>query len=237
MDKVNQLKRSCNLLMVAFPILSLFMFVFSIKQTMAGGCPIVFDLNNNRKIDIIGHTSTREKLYTLFSIGKYVEFDIFANGTLTKIDWIKPSTDGLLIDLRNGIPKGNLTGTHLFGNVGFNSGDGTIFQNGFEKLATLDKNGDGKISDKELLGLALWVDNGDAVFDETEVEYLSDHQIKSIPTSFTPEIGAYGAPKMSSFATTEGSNTIYIEDIWFMTPQDASESDQLFGTFLARFRS
>ncbi|MEP1443930.1 MAG: hypothetical protein ABJK39_13050 [Hyphomicrobiales bacterium] len=239
MNENAKLAKSCTLLLISFPLLALLMFVFSIKQTVASGTPIVLDISGNGKIDITGHTTTRQKLYTLFSIEQYVKFDIFNRGEMSQIDWIAPDTDAFLIDLREGHPSGNLTGKHLFGTAGFSSNsddEGFEFENGFEKLATLDLNQDGKLSGDELTGLALWKDDGDALFEPNEHVKLSDHKIVSISVTFEKSSGAYGAPKLTSEATTESSSSIYVEDIWFMTPNDVARYDRIFGRFFAALR-
>lgn len=69
-------------------------------------------------------------------------------------------------------PNGETTVTsaaQLFGSSSF----GKNFQNGFQALASLDKDGNGALQGDELKGISLWFDeNRDAVSQETEVKSL-----------------------------------------------------------------
>lgn len=86
-------------------------------------------------------------------------FDFFGNGFPVAMEWVGPN-DGLLVK-----PKadGSVDGSCLFGNA---SG----FKHGYEQLAALDANRDGKLTGKELQGLAVWQDkNGNAKCDPGEL--------------------------------------------------------------------
>src|SRR5262249_19661951 len=62
------------------------------------------------------------------------------------------------------------SGLQLFGNVSF----WCFWENGYEALRSLDDNGDGMLTDKELDGLAIWHDaNGDGICQPGEVRPLS----------------------------------------------------------------
>lgn len=225
MPKTKSLNASCATLALSFPALALGLFLVSVKQsTEAEGCPIAFDLNGNGYIDITGHTSTQEKVYSLFSIENYVMFDIFGDGTPVEIDWIQGDADALLVDLSDGIPEGNLTGMHLFGTVG-RAADGSqeFYDNGFQKLVLKDTDGDRILTGAELDGLALWRDNGDAQFDPSELVQLADLDIVSISTIAETTAGPYGSDVLASGATTADGRKIYTEDIWFMTSGEPLE--------------
>ncbi len=85
-----------------------------------------------------------------------------------------------------------VSATQLFGNwtfggkrlaslVNFTSETKTTWENGFEALATLDQDFDGKISGSELAPLALWFDkNRDGISQEGEVRRLDTVGIKSL---------------------------------------------------------
>lgn len=74
-------------------------------------------------------------------------FDFFGNGFPVAMEWVGPN-DGLLVQ-----PKadGTVDGSCLFGNA-------TGYTHGYEHLATLDTNLDGKVAGKELAGLSVWQD-------------------------------------------------------------------------------
>lgn len=216
---------------LAVPLLAGLMYLTTVKQVVAGGCPLALDLNGNRQIDISGHTTSRQKVYTLFSVGRFVEFDIDADGETEKIDWMKANTDGLLLDLTKGMPGTKIDGSWLFAN----SIDGG-YENGFEKLTKFDVNGDGVVSGKELDKIALWVDDGDARFDKDELVTLVSRGISQISVSFTERNQAYGTPLMVGGAFTTNGEPVYLEDVWFMDERDIPDTDRSIGEFFSIFR-
>ncbi len=214
----------------AVPLLAVLMYLTTVKQVVADGCPLALDLNGNGQIDISGHTTSRQKVYTLFSVGRFVEFDIDADGETEKIDWMKANTDALLLDLTKGIPGPKINGSWLFAN----SIDGD-YENGFQKLAKFDKNGDGVVSGKELDKIALWVDDGDAKFDKDELVTLASHGISEISVSFSEQKRAYGTALMIGNAFTTNGDSMHLEDIWFMDERDIPDTDRSIGKFLSIF--
>lgn len=90
--------------------------------------------------------------------------------------------------------SGNTTsGAQLFGNYTFGgpklaslgnspySRTASVWKNGYEALATLDHNGDGKLSGNELRPLALWFDdNRDGVSQKGETKTLSEVQVTTL---------------------------------------------------------
>ena len=220
----------CLCAALCLPVLSIGLYFGTVKQLVAGGCPIVFDLSGNGKIDITGHNSTQEKLYTLFSIGRYVKFDIFASGEEIEIDWLQPNKDAFLVDIREGFPE-RATGRHLFGTAS-SKDDGESYDNGFKKLATLDADMNGLVEGAELDGLALWRDNGDAIMDKEEVLQLSDYDVTSIPVQHQTKSASYGFLSTFAYADT-GSGRIYIEDVWFMNSGQPTDTDIFVGRLLS----
>ena len=110
-------------------------------------------------------------------------FDLDANGFAEKTGWVDKN-DGLLVYDRNGDGIIN-NGTELFGDNTILS-NGQKAKNGFEALAELDDNHDGKIdaNDKAYSKLRLWIDkNSDAITDEKELITLEEAGIKSLSTS------------------------------------------------------
>lgn len=146
--------------------------------------PIAIDLSNQGSI---------ERVDGLFDI------DITGDGKIeTLAEWFAPET-GILIDTR---VHGDISGHHLFGDMG-----GT-YTDGFEKLAQLDVNHDGRIAGTELNGLAIWTDvNSNAKVDSGEVSTLASHDIVSLSTNHADLV---------SMATLTDGSTLYMEDLWFM---------------------
>ncbi len=231
-----KLQKLCRNLFLSFPLVTVLMYAFSIRQTESSDCPVVIDMNRNGVIDITGHVPSQEKLYTLFSIQNFVEFDFFANGEPISIDWVKPNTDGFLIDTRGWSPDQPITGLQLFSTVGRNQDgeiDTALFGNGFEKLYTLDANQDNQLTQAELNGLAIWVDDGDAAYDDGEVTSLADAGVVEINLFATERRGPYGNLTLTSSVSTEAGESLLSQDVWFMTPDDIQPFDRyisrLFG--------
>ena len=120
--------------------------------------PIVLDLSGTGKLMASdGHWLPHPKS---FYKDHRVMFDFFGNGFPVAMEWVG-ETDGLLVR-----PKadGSVDGTCLFGTA-------TGYANGYEQMATLDANMDGKVSGKELAGLSVWQDkNGDGKCDAGELQ-------------------------------------------------------------------
>lgn len=104
-----------------------------------------------------------------------VTFDVDGSGLGREWSWITPKAAWLVSD-----PKldGKInSGRQLFGNVTF----WMFWKNGYAPLAALDDDRDGILSDKELVGLALWHDvNGNGVADPGEVKPVSVYDIVAI---------------------------------------------------------
>jgi len=125
----------------------------STRYTVTGtldSSPIVLDLVGSGGIEASGG-SWQPHPHT-FNAKHRALFDFFGNGFPVAMEWVGPN-DGLLVK-----PKadGSVDGSCLFGNA-------TGYTNGYEQLAGLDSNRDGKVSGKELQGLSVWQDkNGNA---------------------------------------------------------------------------
>ena len=171
--------------------------------------PIAFDLNNDGQIGVSGETSSINKDLNV-NIGKTVSFDIDADGTKDKIEWFKANEDGILIDNRDGKAISSMDGSRLFGD------EGGKYNDGYEKLALLDENKDGKISKEELDGLNLWVDDGDALLEKGELKTLEELGIKSISTIKKEIIDEEGRIHLQSFVEIEDGTKILSEDVWFL---------------------
>jgi hypothetical protein len=145
--------------------------------------PIAVDADGSGAIERAGHP---------------VNFDLNTDGTAERLDNWFASGDGILVDLKSGAP---LDGTALFGDQG-----GT-YANGYAKLATRDANRDGRISGRELAGLGLWFDDGDAVAQPGEIRTAARAGLTSISTRHT---------NLHSTARLRG-HTVATEDVLFGT--------------------
>ena len=109
-----------------------------------------------------------------------VYFDLDANGYAEKTGWVKPD-DGLLVLDRNGDGIIN-NGRELFGDQ-TRLNDGTIASSGFQALAAVDANGDGKIdqNDPVYSQLRVWRDvNMDGESQPNELFTLSEAGISAL---------------------------------------------------------
>ncbi len=111
--------------------------------------------------------------------GASVAFDADGSGLQRKWTWINTNAAWLVHD-----PKGSgkvTSALQMFGGVTF----WLFWETGYDALASLDDDGNGTLSGKELDGLALWHDaNGDGVCDAGEVKPLADHGIVSLSCAF-----------------------------------------------------
>ncbi|MCL6417526.1 hypothetical protein MIB92_17835, partial [Aestuariirhabdus sp. Z084] len=116
-----------------------------------------------------------------------VLFDHTADGVKQATGWLAPD-DGFLVLDRNG--NGTIDdGTELFGDS-TPLADGTNAVDGFEALAELDENGDGKVDseDSGFTDLRLWQDlNSDGVSQENELLTMEQLGIQSLNTANTPD--------------------------------------------------
>ena len=169
--------------------------------------PIAIDLNGDGEIGVTGETSSWQKDDSA-ELGRTVEFDLDADGELDTIEWFDGSGDGILVDRSKIGADGSIDGSALFGD------EGGKYANGYEKLASHDANGDGVISDAELEGLGVWIDDGDAVLEEGELQTASEAGLTSISAQMMIEHDAEGRELMRSEAEVNGE-TVMTEDVWF----------------------
>ena len=95
-----------------------------------------------------------------------------------RTEWIQGTGDGFLVwdHNGNGIIDDN---TEMMSEFDIEGND--TFKNGFEKLAHyFDHDGDGVIQGNELDGLMFWVDDGDAITEEGELQSLDKYGITQI---------------------------------------------------------
>jgi hypothetical protein len=168
--------------------------------------PLVFDLDDDGiETTIVGY-------------GTYFDHD--GNGFAERTGWVGPD-DGLLVMDRNG--NGIIdNGTELFGNHTILN-NGKKAANGFQALAELDDNQDGKIdaSDAAYYQLKVWQDldsNGYSAADE--LKSLDELGIQSINTGYTNAdiTDANGnIIKQTGTFTWEDGTTGAAADVWLQT--------------------
>lgn len=127
--------------------------------------PIVLDMDGDGKIE----ASEGKWMPHGYQNARVVEFDMDGDGMLDMVEWVGPN-DGILM-----VTTGSeVNGRNFFGDI-----DG--FVNGYQKLSTLDKNGDKKLTEDELATLSVWQDkNGNAKIDQGEVKSVTALGITSI---------------------------------------------------------
>jgi len=129
--------------------------------------------------------STDDGSYPLTGAENTVSFDLNADGMPERTTWTAPdSTVAFLARDRNG--NGTIDdGSELFGN--HTPGGGTAAANGFDALAILDANLDGRLNatDPGWSSLLLWTDrNHDARSDSSELQPISMSSITEISLDY-----------------------------------------------------
>ncbi|MEP0944909.1 MAG: hypothetical protein ABJH63_02155 [Rhizobiaceae bacterium] len=190
----------------------------TVKPDFDAHSPIAFDMNGDGKIGVTGETSSIEKDADA-EIGRTVEFDIDADGKLDTIEWFDGSGDGILVDTTKIGADGSIDGSALFGD------EGGKFANGYEKLQSLDVNGNGTLEGDELTDLGLWIDDGDAVLEAGELQTADAAGIAEISTQMQLVDDAEGKALMQSSATLSDGSTVLTEDVWFAAEVDALAND------------
>jgi len=119
--------------------------------------------------------------------GASARFDLDGSGHLRAWGWLGPDAAFLVWDPAG---QGRVTsGLQMFGSVSW----WAFWRDGYEALAALDDDGDGRIAGAELAGLALWRDaDGDAVSDPGEVRPVGACGVVALATR--AEVGADGVP-------------------------------------------
>jgi hypothetical protein len=116
-----------------------------------------------------------ERVGDLVDSSKRVGFDLAGDGVSRTWPWVKDGTALLVWDPRG---TGAITsGRQLFGSRTW----WIFFRDGYEALALLDDNRDGRLTGGELQGIGAWIDrNGDGISQAGEVLTLEAAGIKEI---------------------------------------------------------
>jgi|GEM_PF-1017012 len=180
---------------------------------------------------------------TTINTGTYFDYD--ANGLAERTAWVSPE-DGFLVLDRNGDGKIN-DGRELFGDQTVLI-SGKTASNGFEALAELDVNKDGRIdfNDPAYAQLKVWQDeDGDGISSVNELHALSELEIAAINLNSTPTIHTDPSGntqiRSGSFVSVDGNlrqiaeyrlqrNATYnIPDQWVDVPEDIVRLPDLLG--------
>ena len=133
--------------------------------------PLALDLNGDGKIGTL-------------PLARGVHFDMDNSGFAEKLSWIAPE-DGLLVNLADGATRIS-NGSQLLGNE-TRLPSGELAADGFEALAALDDNGDGKVDaqDAAFAHLRVWQDkNSDGIASADELFTLESLGIFSLATAY-----------------------------------------------------
>ncbi|MGC8816100.1 MAG: hypothetical protein ACP5O4_07945 [bacterium] len=142
--------------------------------------PIVLDLNNDKKIDVAYNywLPHAPKFFTQ----NIVKFDITGDMVPDLVEWVIGPNDGLLVE--PGVNKVQ-SALDLFGTAGG-------YSNGYEKLATYDKDKNGFIEGKELEGFKIWIDkNQNGICEENELHNISEFNIKRLSVNHNGKFVSY----------------------------------------------
>ena len=160
--------------------------------------PIVFDTKDLGEI-----ITTRSG--NAPAINTELLFDYFSNGEKPQVEWPIGDGQAWLVDNRDGRAAVDMTGKRLFGDM-------QGHENGYVKLRELDSSGTGVLTGKDLDGLVLWFDNGNATVEDGELRSMADLGITAIDTRADWQMLDDGRAVLRSTAVMNG-RTIMTEDI------------------------
>lgn len=181
--------------------------------------PLVLDLSGNKAMDLID----------VWDEKKLVRFDLNGDGKVVRTGWVAPEDGLLALDFnRDGLIN---SGRELFGEYTVRAplenltNTGKTFENGFQALAMLDSNKDGRIDQKDarFSELIVWRDrNGDGISQAGEAQPLSAFDIVGIDLAYVRS-GGLDKPLTvlgnevrleASYQTKDGRKHL-IADVWF----------------------
>lgn len=124
-----------------------------------------------------------------------VVFDADGTGLRRRWTWLTPRAAWLVLDRRGNGQVGSAL--QLLGSASFN----LFWDSGYDALAALDDDGDGRLSGRELRGLALWHDaDGDGVSGPGEVRSLAHWGIVALSCRYqTGRDGVHLSPRGVTF--------------------------------------
>lgn len=201
------------------------------REAIWTASPIAFDLNGDGKIGVTGTSTAKMRNPKNKFVAKgAVNFDLLAQGSPLRTEWLERGVDGFLVDDRDGKvseaarANGKIDGSLLFGNAGG-------YANGFTKMAKIfdtpammaDASGlVPKASDKmlrgdQLKGLKVWQDkNQDGLVQVAELASLPALGITEVSMKYDYVLNKDGEYLMQSHALRNGKKVLS-EDVWFAT--------------------
>ncbi len=142
--------------------------------------PIILDLDMNQKVDVAyGYWLPHAPNFYDINPRK---FDITGDGVEDYVEWLVGPNDGLLV-----VPSAETvrSALDLFGTAGG-------WDNGFEKLATYDRDGNGWVEGDELAGFKIWIDeNMNAVCEPGELFPIEEFHITRLMVKHTNYVSIY----------------------------------------------
>ena len=201
------------------------------REAIWTASPIAFDLNGDGKIAVTGTSTAKMRNPKNKFVPKgAVNFDLLAQGSVLRTEWLDRGVDGFLVDDRDGKvsaaarSNGKIDGSFLFGNAGG-------YANGFTKMAMMfdtpammaDNSGlVPKASDKmlrgdQLKGLKVWQDkNQDGLVQVAELSTLPALGITEVSMKYDYVLNKDGEYLMQSHVVRNGKKVLS-EDVWFAT--------------------
>jgi hypothetical protein len=192
--------------------------------------PLVFDLGQNQKFDLI----------EVWDDAAPVSFDITGSGSKFRTGWVQGSDALLVLDINgNGVVD---SGVELFGEYSHKaarqhpektSALKGSFANGFAALAQYDHDFNGRIDAKDQVfaKLRLWKDqNRNGQTEPGELISLKDASIVSIGLAWkstdvngSPLMVAGNEVRMISSATLSNGRKMMVGDVWFLQRRSDSQ--------------
>jgi hypothetical protein len=118
-------------------------------------------------------------VFDLVDWSVHVPFDADGSGVKRRWTWVSKDAGWLVYDPH--ATKVISSGLQLFGNVSF----WLFWANGYEAMAALDDNHDGRLTGSELTGLAIWRDlNGNGIAEPGEVLSLTEWGISELSCAY-----------------------------------------------------
>lgn len=179
--------------------------------------PLIVDVFDLGEPDLLAPGAWKKDRRSSGSLNTVRFFNL--DGTRPKYwEWVGPKA-GLLVYGQT-VPT-EVDGTNLFGSVTF----GKSWSHGYEPLATLDTNKDGKLNGAELGELWIWLDkNSDAKVQEGEIQPASDYMTE-IPLHY--ESDAVGNTWQNPSVTLKDGRAVRSWDWWSHQPQNMAN---IYGT-------